>query len=423
MPGMASEAESRNKQGKDASRSPDASFWTIPRKTSLRRWAFYVHFYAGLIAGLLFSVVGLTGSILVFVPELRVLEVPGHAEVHPIGQKLPLETLFQIIKKSRPNDFIESFSSASERVSFELTPNKALNFRSYSPTGERIQTFIDPYTGAIICQYNYNHRFLQKIYDLHENLLGGLAGKLINAWFAMLLLIVSIAGLLLWWRGRKYWRLGFEYRIQASWKRQTWDLHNLGGFLFFLPLLLLALTGIYYSYEDGFARIAAALTDGPATVRLPRASAYPAKWRPLDEILRNSDQAAPDCKPTIVEFPKPANATYSIRVHCPYDPHAVGLSYIYVDPPTGQVRGVDRFSQAPLGVRIIRLMTPLHYGDVGSLPTRIVWIVIGLAPAVLFVTGLLMWWNRSLSKKWQVHARLSSIPGRQSWFRFRTRDP
>lgn len=85
MRDRALESESRNRAGTSQSQLLDKSFWTSPRNTSLRRWSFYVHFYAGLIAGLLFSVVGVTGSILVFVPELRVLEVPGHAEVRPTG--------------------------------------------------------------------------------------------------------------------------------------------------------------------------------------------------------------------------------------------------------------------------------------------------------------------------------------------------
>jgi uncharacterized iron-regulated membrane protein len=398
--GQALKAESRDKMTESRSQPLNGSFWTSPRKTSLRRWSFYIHFYAGLIAGILFSVVGITGSVLVFVPELRVLEVPGHAEVRPTGQPLPLETLLQVIRKSRPNDFIESFSSASERDSFELTPNKALNFRSYSPTRERIQTFIDPYTGAIICQYNYDHRWLQKIYDLHENLLGGLTGKKINAWFAMLLLIVSIAGLLLWWRGKKYWRLGLEYRFHASWKRQMWDLHNLGGFFFFLPLLILAVTGIYYSYESQFATAAGVLTHSPTSIQTPRSSVPGAKWRPIGDILRSSEQAAPDCKPTIFYFPKSSDASFYVRVRCPYDPHAVGLTYIYIDPPTARTTLVDRFYQEPSGMRIVRLMTPIHYGDVGGPFTRILWIFIGLTPGILFVTSLLMWWNRSLSKKW-----------------------
>jgi uncharacterized iron-regulated membrane protein len=62
------------------------SFLDAPRKTAFRRWMFNIHFYAGLMAGLLWLVVGLTGSLIVFVPELRRVEVPGWTKVSPAGQ-------------------------------------------------------------------------------------------------------------------------------------------------------------------------------------------------------------------------------------------------------------------------------------------------------------------------------------------------
>jgi uncharacterized iron-regulated membrane protein len=51
-----------------------SKFRQTPRKTTARRWLFQVHFYAGIIAGLLWTIVGLSGSVIVFVPELRRLE-------------------------------------------------------------------------------------------------------------------------------------------------------------------------------------------------------------------------------------------------------------------------------------------------------------------------------------------------------------
>jgi uncharacterized iron-regulated membrane protein len=32
---------------------------------------------------------------------------------------------------------------------------------------------------------------------------------------------------------------------------------------------------------------------------------------------------------------------------------------------------------------------------------KVLWTIFGLAPALLFVTGGLMWWNRVLSKRWK----------------------
>jgi uncharacterized iron-regulated membrane protein len=368
-------------------------FWRNPRKTTLRRWIFYVHFYGGIVAGLLLSLVGITGSVITFAPELRILEVPGAATVVPTGQTVTFEKLWQTVREARPHD---SFVT----LNVGLGPAKGLNFRTESPRKERIHTYIDQYTGKILYQDNYHNRLLQKIYDLHSDLLLGITGRTINAWFAILLSIISITGLLLWWRGRKLWHLGFLYKFRGNWKRQSWDIHNLGGVCFLAPLVLLACTGVYYSYRDVYAIVAAFVTQGPATIAAPPASLSTANRRPLDAILSSAEQAMPECKPTIISFPKKSDESFSVRFRCASDPYHVGLSYVYVDPPTAKVLGVDRFRSAPLGVRLVRLITPVHYGDVGGLFTRILWVVVGVVPGILFVTGLLLWWSRSLSRAW-----------------------
>ena len=48
--------------------------------------------------------------------------------------------------------------------------------------------------------------------------------------------------------------------------------------------------------------------------------------------------------------------------------------------------------------RILLWLTKLHFGNFGpwDWPLKIAWVIIGLAPALLFVTGVLMWWNRVL---------------------------
>jgi uncharacterized iron-regulated membrane protein len=37
---------------------------------------------------------------------------------------------------------------------------------------------------------------------------------------------------------------------------------------------------------------------------------------------------------------------------------------------------------------------PLHVGSFGGNAIRVAWLVLGLAPPLLFVTGFLMWWTR-----------------------------
>src|SRR5439155_12263957 len=83
-------------------------------------------------------------------------------------------------------------------------------------------------------------------------------------------------------------------------------------------------------------------------------------------------------------FPSKRGGAFSLRLKRPSDPHSIGMNWVYFDPSTARVLRVDRFDQQRLGVRIIRLLTPLHYGTIGGYPTRALWIAAGLMPGVLF---------------------------------------
>jgi uncharacterized iron-regulated membrane protein len=43
---------------------------------------------------------------------------------------------------------------------------------------------------------------------------------------------------------------------------------------------------------------------------------------------------------------------------------------------------------------VIASMVRLHFGRAYGLSVKMVWVILGLLPGVLFVTGALMWWNR-----------------------------
>lgn len=369
----------------------NASFWESPRKTKLRYWAWQLHFYFGLTAGLLWLVVGISGSILVFIPELRRLEVPGWTKVVEQGQPKPIEEVVGTLLRERPGD-------KPLTMYWDFKSNWGLNLRTVAPNGDRIHSFLDPYRAVNLGSVNYHTTWLQWFYDLHADLLGGSTGRTVNAWFAFALVLASFTGLLLWWRGVKQWKLGLEYRTQASWKRQVWDLHNFGGFLFYLPLLILAVTGAYYAYQQAYGKVTSMLTGGPAVIAPPKAKNQGPR-KSLDEIAQSGLKALPGSKLSMILWPVKPDDAFTLRLQLPTDPHRIGLNWAYVDPVTAQVLRLDRFSEQPLGVQIMRLMTPIHYGTFGGYTTRLLWVVAGLLPGILFLTSLLMWWNRSLSKQ------------------------
>jgi len=48
----------------------------------------------------------------------------------------------------------------------------------------------------------------------------------------------------------------------------------------------------------------------------------------------------------------------------------------------------------PVGARILRGFSYAHYGNFAGWGVKTLWVILGLAPAVLFSTALLMWLNR-----------------------------
>ncbi|MEH2180217.1 PepSY-associated TM helix domain-containing protein [Nostoc sp.] len=51
-----------------------------------------------------------------------------------------------------------------------------------------------------------------------------------------------------------------------------------------------------------------------------------------------------------------------------------------------------------MGDKIIDSFPTLHFGSFGGLPTRILYVFVGLSPLILFITGFVMWWYRYKGK-------------------------
>ena len=51
-----------------------------------------------------------------------------------------------------------------------------------------------------------------------------------------------------------------------------------------------------------------------------------------------------------------------------------------------------------MGARIFAAFAPIHYGEFGGLPIKVLWAFLGLIPSVLFVTGVITWWRPSKPK-------------------------
>jgi uncharacterized iron-regulated membrane protein len=79
-----------------------------------------------------------------------------------------------------------------------------------------------------------------------------------------------------------------------------------------------------------------------------------------------------------------------------------GVTGVHVSIPDPFWAVVDYFEPQPDGFRaeprigeiVLRWSSRLHFGSFGGRPTQALWVVLGLAPVLLLVTGAIMWWNR-----------------------------
>jgi len=224
--------------------------------------------------------------------------------------------------------------------------------------GRKKQRLFDPYTGHDLGESRpYSIQFLGWLVDLHVNLLSGKTGRLVNGVGAVFVLLLALTGAVVWWPGVRTWRRALAMQPASNWKLFNWELHSVIG-LWMLPFVLMfGVVGVYAGFPEAF-------------------QAFVNKVAPLD-FYRPLPEAS--LLPNIPAIP--------------------------VSTPAARPRFRPRLST---GDKIVRWFSYLHFGNFGGWPSKAIWTLIGLAPAFLFATGLLMWWNRVIAPALRRFLRTSS---------------
>jgi uncharacterized iron-regulated membrane protein len=342
-----------------------------PNSLWLRKALFQVHLWTGIALGLYVFAISVSGSAIVFRNELYNSLWPGPRIVAIGSHRFTHDELREAALRAFPQYRVSWIWDAK---SAKQAPNQAIEIW-LDRNGHKKQRLFDPYTGQDLGESRpYSIQFMAWLMDLHVNLLSGKTGRLVNGIAAVFVLGLSVTGAVLWWPGTRSWRRGFVIRPKSNWKLFNWQLHNVIG-LWMLPIVFMfGLVGVYAGFPGPF-------------------QALVNKIAPLDFY-----RPIPDASllPDIPAIP--------------------------VSVPTPRPRFRPRYST---GDKIIRWFSYLHFGNFGGWESKTVWVVIGLAPAFLFATGVLMWWNRVISPRaryiihqWQlakVSRSLSPDSQRSRW--------
>jgi uncharacterized iron-regulated membrane protein len=296
-----------------------------PQSVWLRKALFQVHLWTGIALGLYVFVISVSGSAIVFRNELYKSIWPGPRIVAIGSHRLTHDELRDEARRAYPQYKLSWIWDAKQ-------PNQATEIW-LDRKGHKKERLFDPYTGQDLGESRpYSIQLIGWLIDLHVNLLGGDKGRLINGACAVIVLLLSFTGAVLWWPGTDRWRRSLTIQTSSNWKLFNWELHNVTGFWLLPIVVMFGFVGFY----GGFPRPVQVLVN---------------KIAPLD--------------------------VYGID-----------------GPVTPSTRSF-RPKLTP-GDTIIRWISYLHFGNFGGWQSKAVWVIIGLAPAVLFITGVLMWWNRVL---------------------------
>lgn len=123
-------------------------------------------------------------------------------------------------------------------------------------------------------------------------------------------------------------------------------------------------------------------------------------WR---ELIDRARPAEPDAFVARVVVPAGDEAPFRVLFtdHRPTRLGARHLRTVYLDQYTGERLAAPPTRRRTLGDAVIALVGPVHFGNFGGVGVRLVWLVTGLAPALLAVTGLVLWWTRVAAPAWR----------------------
>lgn len=358
----------------------------------VRRVIFNLHLYTGLAAGLLLVLSGLTGSLLVFREEIEGLVYPELMKTVPRDERVPLQAVLEAVGRAYPQD--RPFS-----IRLPRTPQQTYVVRMNG--AHDLFVYADPYSGKILGAHRQEDTFTGWIVLLHTELLSGERGETILGIGAVLLVCMGVTGIILWWPRHGKISPGFKIQWSAHWEKVNFDLHRASGIYAALFVLITAFTGVSLVFNEAVAGFINAVTESPPRPAPPLSDPLRVGMPSpsLDVLLQQADHILPAATITWINFPQTPRAPWVVRKKLPQESHPNGRNFIYFDQYTGRVLQAENSATAPLGTRIYNVLYPIHIGVIGGIPTRILQVIIGLAPPILFITGYVMWKNRRKVKR------------------------
>jgi len=362
---------------------------------ALRRWAL-VHKWTSLACTAFLLVLCLSGLPLVFKDELRdLLNGETARAVPPAGTpRVDLDAVVETARRRHPGhvawvvfvDDDEPQITVSLLPSPKASPAQARRLEFDSRTGELLKE-IEP-------EETRSPDFLDVMLRLHRDLFAGLPGGLFLAAIGLVFAASLISGIVVYAPFMRTLEFG-TVRRGGSARLRWFDLHNLLGIVTVAWALVVGVTGILNELSTPLFQLFQA-TDVQAALQPWRGEAEPAahELAPVEAAFNVVERALPGRVPITVVFPNDrvggpnhyliwtkGRSALTARLFTP----------VLVDARTGVLTTVLTM---PWYLRALQVSRPLHFGDYGGLPLKIIWALLDGVTIVVLGSGLYLWLSR-----------------------------
>jgi uncharacterized iron-regulated membrane protein len=230
---------------------------------------------------------------------------------------------------------------------------------------------------------------------LHTDMFAGLPGKLFLGLMGILFCVAIVSGIVVYAPSMRKLRFG-TYRRERPRVVRRLDVHNLAGILLIAWTLVVGFTGVINTWADlvikiwqfgQLAEMTAQYKDRPV----------PAQRTSLETAVQLAMKREPHMMPSFVSFPgtlfsSKSHYTIMLRGDTPLTSRL--LKPVLVDAETGQFTDSR---DLPWYVSTLLVSQPLHFGDYGGMPLKIIWAVLDIFTIVILWTGLYLWLRRRRS--------------------------
>jgi len=268
---------------------------------------------------------------------------------------------------------------------------------------------VDARTAEVLGEPNTKTSLTAILLQLHIDMFAGLPGKLFLGLMGLLFFVAIISGIVLYAPFMR--RLPFgAVRRQRSARVRWLDLHNLLGIVTISWAAVVGLTGVINTWADlvlklwQFDQLAAMVAPyrGKAPT-IPKAA--------LQAVVETAQRAAPQMTPSFVAFPgTPFTSAHHyavfLRGDTPWSSRL--LKPALIDAETGALTDMR---ELPWYVTTLLVSQPLHFGDYGGMPLKLIWAGLDTITIIVLGSGIYLWVRRRRTAGEDFAARVGLADG------------